>query len=136
MDTFAYFDHDADIGIIGRGRTLESAFESAAKAMFAIMAEELPRPLESLVEFAFEEDDVEFALVRWLNYLLAHAQSRALVLGRFELRREGALWHAKAWGLPWSREIVRGVEVKGATLTMLSVKEHEGLWEARCIVDV
>lgn len=136
MDAFSYFDHDADIGIIGRGATIESAFESAAAAMFAIMAEELPSPLESAIEFAFEEDDVEFALVRWLNYLLAHAQSRAVILGRFELRREGSIWHAKAWGLPWSREIVRGVEVKGATLTMLSVEEREGLWEARCIVDV
>lgn len=136
MDAFSYFDHDADIGIIGRGATIESAFESAAAAMFAIMAEELPSPLESVIEFVFEEDDVEFALVRWLNYLLAHAQSRAVILGRFELRREGSIWHAKAWGLPWSREIVRGVEVKGATLTMLSVEEREGLWEARCIVDV
>lgn len=136
MDAYAYFDHDADIGIIGRGATIESAFESAAAAMFAIMAEELPGPLDRVIEFVFEEDDVEFALVRWLNYLLAHAQSRAVVLGRFELRREGSNWHAKAWGVPWNREIVHGVEVKGATLTMLSVEEREGLWEARCIVDV
>ena len=136
MDEFAYFDHDADIGIIGRGSTMESAFESAAKAMFAIMAEELPEPLESEISFAFEEEDVEFALIRWLNYLLAYAQSRAVVLGRFELRHEGSFWRTKAWGVPWSKEIVRGVEVKGATLTMLSVEEQEGLWEARCIVDV
>ncbi|MGB5965152.1 MAG: archease [Sulfurimonadaceae bacterium] len=136
MDEFAYFDHDADIGIIGRGPTLERAFESAAEAMFAIMAEELPEPLEIEVSFVFEEEDVEFALVRWLNCLLAHAQSRAIVLGRFELRREGSLWRTKAWGTLWSKEIVRGVEVKGATLTMLSVEERAGLWEARCIVDV
>ena len=136
MDEYAYFDHDADIGIIGKGRTLEGAFESAAKAMFAIMAEEVPEPLESEVSFTFEEEEVEFALVRWLNFLLAYAQSRSVVLGRFELRREGDLWHAKAWGAPWRKEIVRGVEVKGATLTMLSVEERAGLWEARCIVDV
>jgi SHS2 domain-containing protein len=30
----------------------------------------------------------------------------------------------------------RGVEVKGATLTMLSVKQVEAGWEARCVVDV
>jgi len=136
MDDYGYFDHDADIGIIGRGATLERAFESAARAMFAIMAEELPEPLESEVAFVFEEEDVEFALVRWLNYLIAHAQSLSIVLGRFELRREGDFWHTKAWGAPWSRAIVRGVEVKGATLTMLSVEEEAGLWEVRCIVDV
>jgi len=136
MDAYGYFDHDADIGIIGRGATLEEAFESAAKAMFSIMAEELPQPLGTEVDFDFEEEDAEFALVRWLNGLIAHAQSRHIVLGRFELRRDGKAWHAKAWGVPWSGEIVRGVEVKGATLTMLSVKEKAGRWEARCIVDV
>jgi SHS2 domain-containing protein len=136
MEEFAYFDHDADIGIIGRGATLESAFESAAKAVFAIMAEKLPEPLDTELRFQFEEEDVEFALVRWLNYLIAYAQSRSIILGRFELRRNGSLWRAKAWGVPWNRAIVRGVEVKGATLTMLCVEEKAGLWEARCIVDV
>lgn len=136
MEEFAYFDHDADIGIIGRGATLESAFESAAKAMFAIMAEKLPEPLGEELRFQFEEEDVEFALVRWLNYLIAYAQSRSIILGRFELRRNGSLWRAKAWGVLWDKAIVRGVEVKGATLTMLCVEEKAGLWEARCIVDV
>lgn len=136
MDGYAYFDHDADIGIIGKGETLEAAFESAAKAMFAIMAEELPEPLEIELSFEFEEENREFALIHWLNYLLAHAQSRSIVLGRFQLRRKGTLWQAKAWGSPWKKEIVHGVEVKGATLTMLSVEEKAGLWEARCIVDV
>ena len=136
MEEFAYFDHDADIGIIGRGATLEAAFESAAKAMFAIMAEKLPEPLDTELSFEFEEEDAEFALVRWLNTLIAEAQSRSIILGRFELRRNGARWQAKAWGVPWNRAIVRGVEVKGATLTMLCVEERAGLWEARCIVDV
>jgi len=136
MNEFTYFDHDADIGIVGKGPTLERAFESAAEAMFAIMAEELPKQLEIKISFTFEEEDVEFALVRWLNYLIAHAQSRSIVLGQFELRHEGTLWRAKAWGAPWSKEIIRGVEVKGATLTMLSVEENGDLWEARCIVDV
>ena len=30
----------------------------------------------------------------------------------------------------------RGVDVKGATLTMLSVAPTDGGWEARCVVDV
>lgn len=136
MEEFTYFDHDADIGIIGRGATLESAFESAAEAVFAIMAEKLTEPLEVELNFEFEEEDAEFALVRWLNTLIAHAQSRGVILGRFELRRDGSLWRAKAWGAPWNKAIVRGVEVKGATLTMLCVEERAGLWEARCIVDV
>jgi SHS2 domain-containing protein len=30
----------------------------------------------------------------------------------------------------------RGTEVKGATLTMLSVRRADGGWEARCVIDV
>lgn len=136
MKTYGYFEHDADIGIIGRGESIEKAFESAAEAMFAIMAETLPELLESEIAFEFEEEDPEFAFVRWLNTLIAYAQSGSLILGKFEIKRKGALWYAKAWGTPWNKEIVRGIEVKGATLTMLSVEKQEGGWEARCIVDV
>ena len=34
-----YFEHDADIGIIGRGTTVEQAFEAAAQAVFAIVTD-------------------------------------------------------------------------------------------------
>jgi SHS2 domain-containing protein len=33
----AYFEHDADVGIIGRGTRIEEAFENAAKAQFSMM---------------------------------------------------------------------------------------------------
>ena len=36
--TSSYFEHDADIGIIGRGNTLEQAFETAAQAVFGIVS--------------------------------------------------------------------------------------------------
>ncbi len=44
MEQYGYFEHDADIGIIGRGATPEAAFESAAEAVFAIMAEGVEGP--------------------------------------------------------------------------------------------
>lgn len=136
MKSFGYFDHDADIGIIGRGGSLEEAFVAAAEAVFAVMAEKPPERPEIRIAFDFEEEDVEFALIRWLNILIAYAQSRSLMLGRFGLRRDGAQWHAEAWGEAWAPGTARGVEVKGATLTMLRVEEQAGGWEARCIVDV
>jgi SHS2 domain-containing protein len=88
------------------------------------------------VAFEFEETDVELALVTWLNALLAHARDRGLALGRFELVREGARWRGRAAGEPWRVGLDRGTEVKGATLTMLSVRRADCGWEARCIVDV
>ena len=131
-----YFEHDADIGIIGRGTTVEEAFVSAARAMFAIQTE-----LDSLqsregIELDFEEDDVELALVRWLNALLAASRDRAMALCEFGLAREGNHWRGWARGERWHDGLVRGTEVKGATLTMLSVAQGAAGWEARCVVDV
>jgi SHS2 domain-containing protein len=135
-DETAYFEHGADIGVIGRGASPEAAFVEAARAMFAVMAQpgELDESLS--VEIGFEESDVEFALVTWLNRLLAEARLHGAVFRRFELTRDGAHYRGQAFGCKWNPAIARGTEVKGATLTALSVKQDEAGWEARCIVDV
>jgi SHS2 domain-containing protein len=131
-----YFAHDADIGIIGRGATVEAAFEAAATAMFGVMVDVPAVQPARVVTVAFEESDPELALVTWLNHLLAEARAAGLVLGRFQLRREDGRWVGQAWGEPWRADLARGTEVKGATLTMLAVTAVAAGWEARCIVDV
>jgi len=133
---FAYFHHDADVGIIGRGATVERAFESAAEAAFAVTAD--PRSLRETqeVSVSFVEDDLELALPQWLNALIGAARERGMALRRFALSREGSRWIGRAWGEPWRADMERGTEVKGATLTMLSVRRSGGGWEARCVVDV
>ncbi len=132
----AYFEHDADVGIIGRGATLEEAFESAARATFAIMTNLATVREARSVSLEFEEADTELALVRWLNLLLGRSHEEGLVFGRFWIERNGVRWRGGASGEPWRRELERGVEVKGATLTMLRVRQTEEGWEVRCVVDV
>jgi SHS2 domain-containing protein len=131
-----YFDHEADIGIIGRGPTLEAALEAAAEATFAIMADLGAVQPSARLSFSFEESDPELALVTWLNRLVAEARAAGLILGRFRLERQGDRWTGTAWGEAWREELERGTEVKGATLTMLAVQPRDGGWEARCVVDV
>jgi len=131
-----YFEHDADIGVVGRGVTLEEAFESAAAATFAIMADLSAVRPERSVTLDFEEADIEIALVRWLNLLLGLAHEQGLAFSRFWIERDGVHWRGGASGEPWRRDLERGVEVKGATLTMLEVKESAAGWVARCVVDV
>lgn len=135
-DENGYFEHGADIGVIGRGATLEAAFTEAARAMFAIMAQ--PSEVEETlhVEIRFDESDPEFALVVWLNRLLAEARLHGAVFSRFELAHDGTYYRGRAFGGKWNPAIERGTEVKGATLTALSVKQGERGWEARCVVDV
>jgi SHS2 domain-containing protein len=133
---YSYFDHDADIGVSGRGDTLEAAFEATAAATFAIMADLSQVRDARAVRFEFEEADPELALVTWLNRLLAEAHSEGMAFCRFRLRRQDDRWLGEAGGEPWHEGLERGVEVKGATLTMLSVRQTETGWEARCVVDV
>lgn len=131
-----YFEHGADVGVYGRGGSVEAAFAAAAEATFRLMCSTTPIEARERVAFEFEEADPELALVEFLNGLLAAAGDRGLALGRFALAREGTRWKAEAWGEPWREGLERGTGVKGATLTMLSVRQEGGAWDARCVVDV
>jgi protein archease len=133
---FSYFEHDADVGVIGRGVTVEQAFEAAAQAVFAIMTnlDDVQSRDEIMVEF--EETDLEFALVIWINLILGKARESRMVFNDFHLQRNGQHWHARIRGEKWHEVLERGVEVKGATFTMLSVRQMKGTWVAQCVVDV
>jgi SHS2 domain-containing protein len=133
---FDYFEHGADIGVVGRGASIEQAFEQAAAATFAIMVDPQAVQPSLAVDIDFDEDDAEFALVRWLNALLAQAREQGAALARFELHRDGSRWRGRAFGERWRQAHARGTEVKGATLTALSVRPNDEGWEARCVVDV
>ena len=134
--TRGYFEHDADIGIIGGGTTVEQAFEAAAQAVFGIVTDLNLVETTSIVTIEFEEPDPEFALVTWLNLLLGKARELGMVFYRFQVQHQGNHWHTEASGEKWRPGLERGVEVKGATLTMLSVEKTGATWEARCVVDV
>lgn len=132
----SYFEHDADIGIIGRGLTIEQSFEAAAHAAFAIMTGlEAVHPVDAVI-IDFDEPDVELALVVWLNQIFGKARESGMVFSHFYIRRDGDHWRGKILGEKWRAGLERGVEVKGATLTMLSVKQIGPIWESRCVVDV
>lgn len=132
----SYFEHDADIGVIGRGATVEQAFEAAARAVFAIITPVDAVQPQATVSIEFEEADRELALVIWLNLLLGKARELGMVFSRFHLQHQGNKWNGEVSGEKWNDSLERGVEVKGATLTMLSVKQAGAAWEARCVVDV
>ena len=131
-----YFEHDADIGIVGRGHTVEQAFESAAQAVFGVVTNLGAVQPSTTTMIEFEEADPEFALIIWLNLLLGKARELGVVFSSFHLQHQGNNWRAQASGEKWRPGLERGVEVKGATLTMLSVKQTGATWEARCVVDV
>ncbi|MBX3631219.1 MAG: archease [Nitrosomonas sp.] len=133
---FSYFEHDADVGVIGHGKTVEQAFEAAAQAVFAIMTNLDTVQVRDEITVAFEEADLEFALVIWINLILDKAREWGMVFNVFHLQRNGQQWFARIDGEKWRDALERRIEVKGATFTMLSVRQVKGIWVARCVVDV
>jgi tRNA nucleotidyltransferase (CCA-adding enzyme) len=133
-----HFSHEADIGVRGIGASREEAFEQAALAMIAAIADpKNVRPNEA-VEIACEAPDDELLLVEWLNAVIYEIATRHMLWGRFKVRIDGHRLRATAWGE--KTEVARhqpAVEVKGATYTNLSVaQDRSGAWVAQCVVDV
>lgn len=131
-----YFDHDADIGIIGYGATVCDAFTDAAQSLFGIMADISLLSSTECIKFEFEESDIEYAFVIYLNNLIEQFRIQHIMFNQFHLENKDKKWYARSCGVHLTQQMERGVEVKGATLTMLSVKKLGGQWEARCVVDV
>ena len=131
-----YFNHDANVGIIGRGETIENCFADTAKMMFALMVDMSRIHLTQVITFQFEEVDTEEALVKWLNILLEKAQEHQLIFCDFRLKREGNVWKATASGQKCTIVNDPIMDVKSATMDKLSVIKVNNSWEARCVVVV
>lgn len=133
---YEYFEHPADVGIVGKGRSLEEAFAEAARAMFNLMVDiEAVEPIKT-IEVECEADNEEELFVEWLNSLLAEATINNMVFSQFDVQIEKGKLVGSARGEeldPERHEM--GTEVKAATYSQLKiVKDREFM--AQCVVDV
>jgi SHS2 domain-containing protein len=140
---FEQFEHGADVGVRGFGATPAEAFEGAAQALFALLAEE-PARVRAEVEERFEVEaaNLEELLVAFLNELISLSDARRLVFGRFRVEISGGSskpFHltARVEGEPFDPERHEfTVAPKGATYTALRVARDGERWVAQCVVDV
>jgi tRNA nucleotidyltransferase (CCA-adding enzyme) len=133
-----HFRHGADIGVRGWGPTLASAFEQTALAMIAVVTDPVSVRCNDSTEVTCEAPGAELLLYDWLNALILEMATRRIIFGRFEVAINGDRLVGHAYGEPVSRERHQpAVEIKGATMTELSVAEiAPGRWRAQCVVDV
>lgn len=133
-----HFPHEADIGVRGLGATLAEAFEQAALALTAVIADPATVAPSEAIRLSCVAPDAELLLVDWLNQLVYEMATRNMLFGHFEVRLEDNRLTAQAWGeaLDAARHHP-AVEVKGATYTALQVaRQADGSWVAQCVVDV
>jgi len=133
-----HYEHGADIGVRGYGETLAAAFEQAALAMTAVIADPSGIDPREAVDIECEAPDPELLLAEWLNAIVYEMAVRRMLFGRFEVSIDGPRLKARAFGEPTS--VARhgpAVEVKGATYTSLRVtRTDDGGWLAQTVVDV
>ena len=132
-----HFEHGADIGVRGYGASVAEAFEQAALALTAVVADpSTVRPLEH-VGLSCEAPDNELLLAEWLNAIVFEMATRRMLFSRFAVRLESDGLTAEAWGE--EVDVARhhpAVEVKGATYTQLRVARAGDGWVAQTVVDV
>lgn len=140
MKRFEIFEHTADVGIRGYGKSIEEAFENAAYGMFSIMYNKLKkvRPLKKL-EVRCSGYDIESLFVEWLNELLSVSNIYQIVFSQFkiqELDLKKYNLRAIVKGDTFSKEFEPAIEVKAATYSNLKVEKINNNYIAQCILDV
>jgi SHS2 domain-containing protein len=144
MGTFSVFDHTADIGLEVYGADLADLLETAARAAFDQMLEDLPGNVETTEEVRAAcaeglEDEAGELVVAWLQELLYLFETAALVpleitvvaCGPREVRARVGFGRFDA-----NRHRTR-TGIKAVTYHGLDVhQEADGSWSARFILDV
>lgn len=135
---FELIEHTADVGVVGRGRTMAEAFENVAYGMFAIMADlEKYKPTVHRSIVALGDDDVTL-LERFLSSLLVLFDGDGLLPIDIEIT-EISFGRLTAWvsarktggDIEWT-----GPSVKAVTYHQMAVENKDGEWIARAIFDV
>jgi SHS2 domain-containing protein len=137
MPHWEHYEHGADIGVRGFGATRAQAFEQAALALTAVIADPAGVAASERVAIRCEAPDDELLLAEWLNAVVYEMAVRRMLFSRFAVQLDGSRLSGEAWGEPV--EAARhhpAVEVKGATYTTLRVAPHDGGWIAQTVVAV
>ena len=138
MANWEHFSHGSDIGVRGIGSSVEEAFEQAAVALTAVVADTATIKQKEIIEVQCDAPDLELLLVSWLNAIIYEMAVRKMLFGVFRIVLAGCSLTGTLYGEKVDPERHQvAVEAKGATVTALSVRcDQDGQWLAQCVIDV
>jgi len=135
-------EHEADMGIVGIGDSLEEAFVEGAKAMFSIMINLDRVEQKKGIDIKCEAPDEASLFVEWLNELLSKKDIENVFFSDFKIEKiekfDGIFrLNAKALGdeMDLNKHEVK-TEVKAATYSGLDIKKEGNKYLVQCVVDV
>lgn len=138
--SYETFPHEADIGIKGIGKTMEEAFEEAAKALFDVEVDIEKVKAKKKIEIECQAQNKEELFVEWLNSLLSQASLNEMVFSKFKVSiKKNKTFELEGYALGEKLDSEKHNikdEVKGATYSQLKVEQKNNKWVVQCIVDV
>jgi SHS2 domain-containing protein len=138
MKRFEILDHTADIGLVVYGDDLKALFENAGEAFFHLIADlrKVKRKVERRVDIRGES--LERLMVDWLSELLYLHDVENLLFKGFKVESvgEGGL-KAIVKGEAFREGIhVIKTQVKAVTYHQIEVRQENGNWRAKIIIDL
>jgi SHS2 domain-containing protein len=147
---FEHFEHKADIGVRGTGKTLAEAFEECAKAMTEIIADTSTiNPKKSHV-IELKANDYGALLVDFLNELLFLKDKKKFLYSKYRVKlgkenivdeggavKEKVTLKATIFGekINFNKHSIK-TDAKAATYSELFAGEKNNSFIAQCVIDV
>ncbi|MAE42533.1 archease [Candidatus Woesearchaeota archaeon] len=130
----------ADVAFEAKGKTLNELFESAALALFDIMAE--PKKVSKKIKktFSIEKDNLEELMYNFLDEILFFKDSESMVFNSCKvnvkkiekLKLEATLFGDK---VNHKKQELK-VDPKAVTMHKFEVKKEKDSYKARVIIDI
>lgn len=144
MELFETFEHGADIGIRGRGKSLEEAFSNLLKALALLLTEALSLEtleVKEILEIELSAEFLDDLLVNYVNKVLTYTYLEGFLFLEFkgEIKKDNEKYVLKGviCGTKFDpQKLGYGVEVKGATYTLAKIEKEKDFWVVQCVVDV
>ena len=138
---FNYFETTADLGVEAKGKSLEEAFKEGAKGLYNIMVDIDKVDKREAVEFEVEGESLEELLYNFLNELLFYTDVDNLVFSDFDIKIERDDDNYKLRCTAYGEKIDKEKhnikeEVKAVTYHKMEIKQEDGGWKIRYIVDL
>ena len=139
---YEYKEHEADVGIVGIGETLEEAMEEGAKGMFAFMVNIEKVKSVKTIKIECDAPDEASLFVEFLNELLSRKDIENMFFSKFDIKKiiktkENIKLTADVSGEEINLERHEPkTEVKAATYSGMNFEKKNGKFYLQCVIDV
>jgi len=138
MPKFEYLEHTGDLGFRAFGKNLPDLFRHAAEALFQVITDPATVRSAESRSITIKATNLDELLISWLNEFLYLFDTQGLLFRDFDfisLNEQALQATARGERYDQSRHPIK-TTVKSATYHQLQIKQADGSWEARVILDL